>query len=227
MVGWPWHLVAAELRQRNHDVVASDLPCDDDSTRPCTTTPTPWSTPSATARMSSWSPSGTGSFTAPRCRSALGAHAVVLVAGMVPAPGESGGERFDPRYRQAVEEQASRDGGLTGSDDPLVAFYHDVPLALAEAAISRERSKSAVAYNSPWPLVTWPDVPTRFVVCTEDRFFPAASLRRVVAEQLGIVTDRIAAGHCVALGRAEELGRLLDSYARADRRAEKRTPAAT
>jgi hypothetical protein len=36
-----------------------------------------------------------------------------------------------------VEQQAGRDGGLTGSDDPLVALYHDVPRALAEEAMRR------------------------------------------------------------------------------------------
>jgi pimeloyl-ACP methyl ester carboxylesterase len=30
-VGWYWHLVEKELRQRGHQVVAPDLPCDDDS----------------------------------------------------------------------------------------------------------------------------------------------------------------------------------------------------
>src|ERR687895_2016693 len=30
-VGWYWHLVESELRQQGHDVVAPDLPCDDDS----------------------------------------------------------------------------------------------------------------------------------------------------------------------------------------------------
>src|SRR5262245_61258780 len=30
-VGWYWHLVAAELRARGHDVVAPDLPCEDPS----------------------------------------------------------------------------------------------------------------------------------------------------------------------------------------------------
>jgi len=29
--GWFWHLLEAELRARGHDVVAPDLPCDDDS----------------------------------------------------------------------------------------------------------------------------------------------------------------------------------------------------
>ena len=30
-VGWYWHLVERELRQRGHDTLAPDLPCDDDS----------------------------------------------------------------------------------------------------------------------------------------------------------------------------------------------------
>jgi pimeloyl-ACP methyl ester carboxylesterase len=30
-VGWYWHLVDAELSRRGHDVVAPDLPCDDNS----------------------------------------------------------------------------------------------------------------------------------------------------------------------------------------------------
>jgi hypothetical protein len=30
-VGWYWHLVEAELRERGHDAVAPDLPCEDDS----------------------------------------------------------------------------------------------------------------------------------------------------------------------------------------------------
>jgi pimeloyl-ACP methyl ester carboxylesterase len=30
-VGWYWHLVEAKLLERGHEVVAPDLPCDDDS----------------------------------------------------------------------------------------------------------------------------------------------------------------------------------------------------
>ncbi|MGI8485420.1 MAG: alpha/beta fold hydrolase [Thermomicrobiales bacterium] len=28
---WSWHLVAAELRSRGHEVIAPDLPCDDET----------------------------------------------------------------------------------------------------------------------------------------------------------------------------------------------------
>jgi len=211
-VGWYWHLVEDELRQRGHDVVAPDLPCDDD-----------------TADLLDYADAvvdavgdrrdlivvgqSYGGFTAPLVADRLGAVVLVLVAGMIPAPGEKPADWWDNTgYGQAVEEQARRDGGVTASDDPLVVFYHDVPRGLAEQALSRERSESATAYSSPWPLDAWPAVATKFVLCTQDRFFPAAFMRRVVAERLGIVADEIVAGHCVALSRPHELADLLDSY---------------
>lgn len=212
--GWYWHLVEPVLRQRGHDVVAPDLPCDDD-----TATLRDYADAVVDAigdrRDVIVVAQSYGGFTAPIVADRRSVDALVLVAAMVPRPGESPADWWtNTHYREAVEEQARRDGGLTGSDDPFVAFYHDVPRALAEEAMRRERAESDAAYSSPWPLSAWPSVPTRFVVCTEDRFFPAAFLRRMAAERLGIVPDEIAAGHCVALSRPEELGRLLDSYAR-------------
>ncbi|WP_261993307.1 alpha/beta hydrolase [Streptomyces sp. 3211.6] len=100
--------------------------------------------------------------------------------------------------------------GLTGSTDPYVGFYHDVPRGLADEALRRERAHlSPAATAQPWPLEAWPDVPTRFVLCTEDRFLPPGFLRRLVRERLGVVPEEIAAGHCVALSRPAELAALL------------------
>ena len=79
--------------------------------------------------------------------------------------------------------------------------------------MSKERGESQAAYGNPWPLRALPDVPTRFVLCTQDRFFPAAFMRRVVAERLGIAPDEIEAGHCVALSRPRELAAVLAGYA--------------
>jgi ubiquinone/menaquinone biosynthesis C-methylase UbiE len=135
---------------------------------------------------------------------------------MVPAPGEAPRDWWERTgYRQAVEEQAARDGGVTGSDDPYVCYYQDVPRELATLAMSKERAHpSEASMASPWPLDALPDVPTHFVLCTEDRFFPAAFMRRVVAERLGIVPEEIAAGHCVALSRPVELATLLEEAGR-------------
>ncbi len=114
-------------------------------------------------------------------------------------------------YRAAVQQQATCDGGQTGNEDPFVSFYHDVPRRLAEEAMSRERAHpSAASMESPWPLETWPNVPTRYVLCTEDSFFPPDFCRRLVAERLGITPDEIASGHCVALSRPKELAEMLE-----------------
>ncbi len=64
-----------------------------------------------------------------------------------------------------------------------------------------------------WPLETWPDVPTKFLLCRDDRFFPADFMRRVVRDRLGIDPDEISGSHCVALSRPKELADRLEEYA--------------
>jgi len=130
-----------------------------------------------------------------------------------PAPNEAPQDYWkNTGYEEAVRKHADRDG-VTGPKDPYVLFYHDVPRNLAEQAMRRGRRQSSTPGAAPWPLKTWPNVPTKFVLCTEDRLFPAEYLRRVVAARLHIVPDEIAAGHCVALSRPTELAALLNEYA--------------
>jgi pimeloyl-ACP methyl ester carboxylesterase len=214
-VGWYWHLVEPVLRQRGHDVVAPDLPCDDDS---ATLDDYADTVVEAIGDRQDVIVVGQsyGGFTAALVAGRIPVDALVFVAGMVPAPGETPAAWWaNTGYRQAVEEQARHDGGLTGSADPFVGFYNGVPRALAEEAMSKERSESDAASNSPWPLGSLPAVPTRFVLTTDDRFFPASFMRRVVSERLGVVPDEIPACHCVALSHPHELGLLLDSYTHA------------
>jgi pimeloyl-ACP methyl ester carboxylesterase len=134
---------------------------------------------------------------------------------MIPSPGETPRDWWaNTGYQSAVQEQAARDGGLTGNNDPYVSFYHDVPRKLADEAISKERRHpSEASMASPWPLDAWPDVPTKFVLCSDDRFFPADFFRGLASERLNITADEIVAGHCVALSRPRELAEILESYA--------------
>jgi pimeloyl-ACP methyl ester carboxylesterase len=211
--GWYWHLVEADLRARGHDVVAPDLPSDDES-----------------AGLAEYADSvvaavgdrrdlvvvgqSFGGFTAPLVAARLPTDVLVFVTAMIPAPGEPPGDWWDNTgYSAAKNAQAARDGGLTGNDDPYVSFYHDVPRDLADEALRRERGQTGTPMGTPWPLDALPDVPTRFVLCTEDRFFPPDFFRRLVPERLGIAPDEIAAGHCVALSRPKELADKLAGYA--------------
>ncbi|HEX7744999.1 MAG TPA: alpha/beta hydrolase [Micromonosporaceae bacterium] len=213
-VGWYWHLVAAELRARGHDVVAPDLPGDDDSLE-LTDYADAVDEAIGSRRNLVVVGQSFGAFTAALVADRRSADVLVLVAGMVPSPGEAPDDWWrDTGYEEAVREQAGRDGGKADNADPYVSFYHDVPRQLAEEAMSRGRAHpSAASMRSPWPLDAWPNVATKFVLCTEDRFFPPDFLRRVVAERLGITPDEIAAGHCVALSRPKGLADILEGYA--------------
>jgi ubiquinone/menaquinone biosynthesis C-methylase UbiE/pimeloyl-ACP methyl ester carboxylesterase len=212
-VGWYWHLVEAELRARGHDVMAPDLPGDDDS---LTLDDYADALVAAVGDRRDLVVVGHsfGGFTAPLVAVRLPVDALVFVAGMVPAPGEAPGDWWERTgYRAAAKEQAARDGGLTGHEDPFVSFYHDVPGELAAQAVQNERAHpSAACMAAPWPLQKLPEVPTHFVLCTEDRFFPAEFMRRLVEQRLGVVPDELAASHCVALSRPRDLADILHGY---------------
>lgn len=213
-VGWSWHLVRAELEARGHDVLAPDLPGDDESHA---LTDYADAVVEAVGERQDLVVVGHsfGAFTAALVADRLPVDVLVLLAGMIPAPGESPDDWWaNTGFQSAVQEQAERDGGLTGSVDPYVSFYHDVPRKLAEEAMNKERAHpSSAATAAPWPLDAWPNVPTRFLLCSEDRFFPPDFFRRLVADRLGIVPDEIVGGHCVMLSRPIEVADMLAGYA--------------
>lgn len=211
---WYWHLVAPELRARGHDVVAVDLPCDDDS-----------------AGLDEYADvvvdaigdrrdlvlvaQSMGAFTAPLVCERVPVELMVLVAAMVPRPGESPGDWWaNTGHARARREQAERDGRGTGDDDdPAALFLHDLPPDVAAEAMTRGRNQSGTPFEKTWPLDRWPNVPTRFLLCRHDRFFPAAFQRRVVRERLGIVPDEMDGGHLPALAHPDDLAERLVAYA--------------
>jgi len=211
-VAWSWHLVAGELRRNGHIVVAPDLPDQAASLEEYADTVID---AIGQARNLTIVGHSFGAFTAPLVAARIQTDTLVLLAGMVPSPGEPPDDWWTNTGHKAaaVEKQSARDGGLSGHEDALVCFYHDVPRELAEEAIRRGRTQS-LPTAKPWPLSKWPDTITKFILCTEDRFFPAEFLRRLVAERLGIVPDEIASGHLAPLSRPKELAEILESYVR-------------
>ncbi|WP_336207879.1 alpha/beta fold hydrolase [Nonomuraea sp. LPB2021202275-12-8] len=55
-------------------------------------------------------------------------------------------------------------------------------------------------------------MPTRFLLCRDDRWFPAGFMREMVRERLGVEPDEIDGSHSVMLSRARELADRLESY---------------
>lgn len=209
-VGWAWHLVEAELRRRGHDVVAPDLPCDDDAAGFEQYAETVIGAIGDRTDLVVVAQS-LGGFTAPIVCDRVPVDLLVLVAAMIPLPGETPGDWWDNTgYEAARREQDEWDGAAP--DDDVALFLHDVPPDLAAEALKRGRDQSGTPFAKPWPLTAWPDVPTLFLLFRDDRFFPAAFMRRVARERLGIVPDEMDGSHCAGLSRPEELAGRLEVY---------------
>jgi pimeloyl-ACP methyl ester carboxylesterase len=202
-VGWYWHLVEAELRKRGHDVVAPDLPCDDDSAGLTEYRDTVLDAVGDRSELVVVAQSA-GAFTAPLVCDRRPAKLLVLVAGLIPAPGEAPKDWWTNTGYEDEPHQHY--------EDDVALFYHDVPPALAAEAMSKGRVQSDTPSLEPWPLDAWPDVRTRFVLCRDDRLLPEAFMRRVARDRLGIEPDEIDSGHCVALSHPVELADQLEFY---------------
>jgi pimeloyl-ACP methyl ester carboxylesterase len=199
-----WHLLEPELRDRGHQVVAPDLPADDESAGLAEYTDTVIDAIGDHTDLIVVAQSF-GGFTAPLVAARVPVDLIVLIAGMVPRPGETSGEwSSNTGYGQASK-------GMDFSDD-IAVFYNDVPRELAEEAMRHTRRQADRPGLEPWPLEGWPEVPTRYLLCADDRCFPPEWMRGVVRDRLGIEPDEIESGHTPALSRPGELAERLEAY---------------
>jgi Alpha/beta hydrolase family len=196
--GSSWDLVSAELRERGRDVVAPDLPSEDEAAG--------WWDYAETV-VEAIGDRGDlvvvahslGGFTAPLVCARVPVETLVLVTAMIPAPGERAGDWWSNTGHPGV-----------AYDDPVELYLQDVPADVAAAALADERDQAERPMLEPWPLEAWPQTPTRFLVCRDDRCHPADWMRGVVRERLGIEADEIDGGHCPYLSRPRELADYLE-----------------
>ena len=194
---WFWHRVVPLLEARGHDVVTPELPCDD---------------PDAGLRKYAQAvleavgdredlvvvAQSLGGLTAPLVCAQRPALVIIYVNGMVPLPGESDWFR------------ATGTPEIEGDFDPVRIFLHDVPDDVVAASAEHVRPQAGRPMEEPWPLAARPDVPERFVLSRDDRFFPAGWMRGVVSERLGTAPVEIGGGHCPSLSRPDELVEVLE-----------------
>jgi pimeloyl-ACP methyl ester carboxylesterase len=198
---WDWHLVAPALREHGHDAVAVDLPGEDESAG--------WEEYADAVVQAIGDRRGVvvvghslGWVTAPLVCVRIPVDLLVLVAAMIPSPGEC--------FRGLVGERRLRGNRLRRRLLPRR------PPELAAEARRRERNESSKALQEPWPLEAWPDTPMRYLLRRDDRIFPAAWARRHARERLGIDPDEMDGGHYISLSRPREFADPLAAYAPAE-----------
>jgi pimeloyl-ACP methyl ester carboxylesterase len=209
---WYWHRVVPLLQAAGHTVVAPDLPISD---------PEAGIPEYADAAFKALGDrrddvivvaQSLGGFTGALLAARVPAKLLVFVSAMTPKVGETPGAWWEATgWQQARQENDAR-LGLPADSDLKVVFFHDVPDDVAAEAWERgEVQQSGSVFASP-PMPALPDVPTRFLLGRQDRFFPADFQRRIVRERLGFAPDEMDSGHLPALAHPEELVRRLEGY---------------
>jgi pimeloyl-ACP methyl ester carboxylesterase len=208
---WYWHRVTPLLSEAGVDGIAVELPAADDSADLTTYADVVCD---AYSDMDAGLDAplvlvgqSMGAFTAPMVADRIGAAMIVLVNPMVPTAGESPGQWWDATGQDQAMAEHFRRIGLPDKDfDPVEDFFHDVPAPVRDEAFSQPPPRqSDTPFGQTWPLDGWPDVPTRVVAGSDDRFFPLDFQRRVVRERLGLDVDVLPGGHLMALSRPREL----------------------
>lgn len=210
---WYWQPLAAALRGRGHDVLAVDLPCDDDAAGLAEYAQTVVEAVGGRTDVVLVAHSF-GGFTAPLVADRLPVDLLVMLQAQIPSPGESPGEWWtNTGYGAARAEQDRRDGrDEDAPEDPMDLVLHDTPRSLAAEFLTRQRHQSGTPFEKPWPLPAWPAVPTRVLLARDDRFFPLDLMQRLARERLGIEPEVMPGDHCPMLGHTEELADRLEAY---------------
>ena len=211
---WEWHRLVPELEARGHEAIAIRLPAEDEAAG--------WSEYAEAVVKALGDRSevtlvaaSMGGFTAPIVCTRRKVELLVLLNAMIPVSGET----FNAWWSNtgsgpARHEYHARIGLAPGdADDDAAIYYHDLSAEVRTAAMARTwQDQSSTPLDEPWPLVAWPDVPTRLLGGRHDRMFPLDFQRGIARQRLGVEVDEIEGGHMVALSNPAELADRLEVY---------------
>ena len=208
--GWTWTDVVDRLLAAGHGAVAPDLPCDDLGAG--------LGEYADVAAAALGDPAGEvvvvghslGALVAPLVATRVRTRRLVMLAGIVGAPGRS--------LADLAVEDADRDLPLGDDEIDLDdagrfrfsasgarrALFHDCTPSQADAGIDRLRFQRSM-WTQVADFADWPDAEIVSVTCTEDRIVNPAWSDRVARERLGVQPVHLAGGHMPSIARPAEL----------------------
>jgi pimeloyl-ACP methyl ester carboxylesterase len=216
-----WRWTIDELEARGHQGVAPRLPLDDPDAGPSAHADAVVEAVGQVNEPLVLVGQSLGAFAASLVAARIAVAELVLVAPMIPAPGETAGDWWRAvNHDEAIAPLIRRLGPMSswGPAEMTEVFLHDVPAEIVQAAEQFNGIPGPGMFREPWPLRAWPDVPTRVLAPREDRLFPLAFQRRVTRERLGLPVEELPGGHVPMLARPGELADRLTRGPRADAR---------
>jgi len=211
---WYWHRVVPLLERAGHEAIAIDLPGDDERAGL-----EDYAEIAVRAIGGRQDPilvaQSLGGFTAPLVCARVPVRMLVLVNAMIPLPGETAGDWWGNTGSDEARVAAAKRGGYSAEFDLATYFLHDVPQSVIRDGAAHQRGQANHIFAQPCRFDSWPDVPIRVVIGTEDRFFPPAFQRRVAQSRLKrAAVDEVPGGHLVALSNPRGLADRLLAYDR-------------
>lgn len=215
---WCWDRLIPELQRLGHEAVAPDLPCDD---------PQAGFSDYADIAVEALAPHqddlvlvahSLGGLTLPIAAQRLRPRHQVYLCALIPEPGRAFAEQLQDDAGMLRREEylpglsgPDAQGRTTWSDFEIArrTFYGDCDEADARWAFDRLRPQAHAPYAEACPLQELPDVPTTYVLCTEDGIVRADWSRRTVPERLGVEPVELPGSHSPFLSRPADLAQLL------------------
>jgi len=93
------------------------------------------------------------------------------------------------------------------------SLYHDCDPQLARAAFDRLRRQGSRPMTETSPLNHWPDLPSAYIVCSNDHNVSPQWGRRAARERLRIEPHELTSDHSPMLSHPAELAEILDNLA--------------
>ena len=206
--GWIWHRVEAGLRELGHQTVAPDLPCADPAAGLEAYTDVAVQAAAVFGEQSvvvvAQSLAG---MVAPVVATRRPVSLIVLVAAMMPRPGESANQWAAATGQPDAQAALLATLGIPfeARFDPELVFVHDLDPDLKAESARHVSDQQTRPTQDPCPITAWPAVPTHVIAAADDRFFPLEFMQRQTRDRLGIEPDTITGGHLAVLSQAQAL----------------------
>ena len=208
-----WNLLTPELESQGHKVVCPDLPVD----RPEASATYYAEAVMAALRESADPPivvahSVSGLFL-PLVAKQRTVARMVFLAATIPQVGKSALQQLQSDPDMICPEWIGKDP-TKDAQLAMKFLFHDCSPDVAHWALSTIRLMYAHgALTEICPLDMWPDVPSSYFLCREDRTLNPSWWRVACRERLGCDPIEVDSGHCPHISRPAELAGLLSRTA--------------
>ncbi len=211
-----WDLLVLELERRGHRTLCVNLPTDETNasgTRYATVIAEALADSEESPIVVAHSVSG---LFLPLVAAQWSVSRLVFLAALIPQIGKS----FLAQVQAAPDMFCSEWIGKDPTKDAALAIdflFHDCAPEVAQWALStRSLMYARQASVEVCPTAHWPDVPSSYILCQQDRTLRPEWWRHAVPERLGVAAIEIPGGHCPHVSRPGELADVLTGLATTD-----------